>query len=112
MSDQSILSRREALLAAASISTVVATTQFASAEGPGKSQPVPDSERDQKPKPSEIPSRFKLSITLTDGQVVTFNATEAVIDFGATGQLLVRPTGVMPASGPKPRPQENDPFES
>ena len=113
MSDQSIISRREALIAAASIGTAVATTQFASAEGPGnRVVPTPDQDASsQKSKPPEEPL-LKLSITLTDGQVVTFNAREAVIDFFGSGKLLVRPTGVMPVTGLDPRKGKEDGFNT
>ena len=39
---------------------------------------------------------LKLKITLTDGEIVTLNAAELIIDFGANGQLLVKSNGFLP----------------
>ena len=95
MSDQSVISRRDALIAAVSVGAAVAVADA--------------SEKDPSGSSKQGDAQFKLSITLTDGQIVTFKAREAVIDFGTSGQLLVRPTGVMPMveKGLDPRGDKN-----
>lgn len=103
MSDQSIISRRDALLAAASLGTAVAVADAGDLESPFREEKV-------ELKPVAVPAQFKLSITLTDGQVVTFNAIEAVVDFGGNAQLLVKPTGVMPTIVARPRANDQDGF--
>jgi hypothetical protein len=55
-------------------------------------------DRGQKPGdegPRALPP-LKLKVTLTDGQIVTLNAAELVIDFGANGQLLVKSNALLP----------------
>lgn len=84
MSEQS-LTRRGALMAAASLGSAIAVAdaQAGDANSGDFNSPA-------------IPKQFKLSVTLTDGQVVTFKANEAIIDFGVAAQLIVKPSGIMP----------------
>lgn len=100
MSDQS-LSRRGALLAAASLGTAIAVADAQAQDAKSREADAP-----AKPKP------FKLSVTLTDGQVVTFQANEATIDFGTAASLLVKSSGITPivSKGPSaltPTPEPN-----
>jgi hypothetical protein len=89
MSDLSAISRRSALVAAVSLGASAAVADDSPFEQ--------ETSETAKPRRPVIPiQQVKLSITLTDGQVVSFNATQAVIDFGTGSQLLVKSTGVMP----------------
>lgn len=84
MNEQLPVSRRQALIAATTATAIGAVASVTSA---GEK---PSGER------SKIAQPLKLKITLTDGEIVTLNAAELVIDFGASGQLLVKPNGFLP----------------
>ena len=45
---------------------------------------------------------LKLRICLTDGQVVTLQAAELIIDFDAGGRLLVTTDGILPVRDRQP----------
>jgi hypothetical protein len=82
MSDQSPVSRRS-VLTAVSTAAVVGLVTRASDAG----DKSPDSNHQ---------SPLKLQVTLTDGQVLTLNAAEVVIDFGGNGKLCAKPSGILP----------------
>lgn len=84
MSEQS-LTRRGALMVAASLGSAIAVADAQAGDTNSGDFNTP-----------AIPKQFKLSVTLTDGQVVTFKANEAIIDFGTAAQLIVKPSGIMP----------------
>lgn len=96
MSHEQPISRRDALMAATVLGAVVGVAQ---AQDNGD-KPFEFGALQQGGKqPSANP--LKLQITLTDGQVVTFNASKAVITFGDAGSLVATPSGILPmASGP------------
>ncbi|MDB5341829.1 MAG: hypothetical protein JWP89_206 [Schlesneria sp.] len=96
MSDQSTMSRREALIAATAV-TSIAVASVANADKPG-SIPADD----------KAPS-VTLSVTLTDGQLVQLKATQVVIDFGGDGKLLVKSSGIMPVAANLRNPKESKP---
>ena len=107
MNDQVPVSRRDALIAA---STATALGLVASAtnagDKPDSDDPKATGDRSRKAPP------LKLKVTLTDGQVVTLNATELVIDYGEKGQLLVQPHGFLSdpndwEQGPKSAPTKS-----
>ena len=85
--DELPVSRRHALIAA---STATAIGVVASVTNAGDKESKPGGDRSQSTPP------LKLKVTLTDGEVVTLKAAELVIDFGANGQLLVKPNGFLP----------------
>jgi hypothetical protein len=75
MSDQSPVSRRSVLTAVSTAAVVGLVTRASDA---GDKSPL------------------KLQVTLTDGQVLTLNAAEVVIDFGGNGKLCAKPSGILP----------------
>ncbi len=97
MSEQS-LTRRGALMAAASLGSALAVADAQAGD-------INSRER----RPADTPTQFKISVTLTDGQVVTFNATQATIDFGTPAILLVKPSGIVPACIPTFVPGDTSP---
>jgi hypothetical protein len=100
MSDQPI-SRRHALIAATALGAMAAVSQ---ADDPARGQPF----EAVAPKPDpKAATTFALQVTLTDGQVVTLNASKAVITFSDGGALVATPAGVLPF-----RPKLAKPVES
>ena len=87
MNEQLPVTRRHALIAA---STATAIGVVASVTNAGDKESKPGGDRSTTAPP------LKLKVTLTDGEVVTLKAAELVIDFGANGQLLVKPNGFLP----------------
>ena len=87
MNEELPVSRRQALFVAGAATAIGVVASVANAGDP-KSKP--DGER------SRIAPPLKLKVTLTDGQIVTLNAAELVIDYGDNGQLLVKPNGYIP----------------
>lgn len=87
MNEQSPVSRRQALIAASAATAIGVVASVTSA-----GDPDPKSGDAQ----SKIAPPLKLKVTLTDGQIVTLNAAELVIDYGTNGQLLVKPNGFLP----------------
>ena len=84
MNEQSPVSRRQALIAASAATVVGAVASVTNA-----------GQKDSGER-SKVAPPLKLKITLTDGEIVSLNAAELVIDFGANGQLLVKPNGFLP----------------
>ena len=87
MNEELPVSRRQALFVAGAATAIGVVASVANAGDPGSK-----SNGD----PSRIAPRLKLKVTLTDGQIVTLNAAELVIDYGDNGQLLVKPNGFIP----------------
>ena len=84
MNEQLPVSRRQALISASTatmIGAVASVTNAGQKETGDRTTAAPP---------------LKLKITLTDGEIVTLNAAELIIDFGANGQLLVKPNGFLP----------------
>lgn len=99
MNEQLPVSRRRALIAA-STATVIGAVASVTNAGQQKPADRPNAARS-----------LKLKITLTDGEIVTLNAAELVIDFGANGQLLVKSNGLVPG-GLDPRGTSPDKGDS
>ena len=88
MNDQVPVSRRDALIAASTATALGLVASAANADDkPDRSDQKKGGDRSRKAPP------LKLKVTLTDGQVVTLNATELVIDYGEKGQLVLKPNG-------------------
>jgi hypothetical protein len=94
MSDQSIMSRREALIAATAVASLAAVNDTEAATP----EVAPDPYQVEADKMNVLPKDpvLALSITLPDGKRVELIATQLVIDFGGTRKLFVNRGGVMP----------------
>lgn len=92
MSDQSIMSRREALIAATAVTSLVVASDTKAAT-PGE-----DPYQVESDKMNVMPKNpaLALSVTLLDGKRVELQASQLVIDFGGTRKLFVNLGGVMP----------------
>ena len=92
------VTRREVLIAATTLGVVASAATAAQPqkdafdEKPGGGDEKPGKEKAH-PKSSH---QLKLKVTLTDGQVLTLNASEVVLDFGDNGQLVAKPSGILP----------------
>ncbi|MEK6261930.1 MAG: hypothetical protein AABP62_25305 [Planctomycetota bacterium] len=82
------VSRRQALVAVSTATAIGAIASVTSADDKPGDKNSGDALKRTPP--------LKLKVTLTDGQIVTLNAKELVIDFGTNGQLLVMPNGFLP----------------
>ena len=94
MIDQSIMSRREILIAATAVTSLAISSETDAA--------TPDDDADQvaADKMNVLPKNpsLSLSVTLLDGKRVELKATQLVIDFGGARKLFVNLGGVMPLS--------------
>ena len=88
MNEQLPVSRRQALISASTATVIGAVASVTNA-----------GQKETGDRRTAAPP-LKLQITLTDGEIVTLNAAELIIDFGANGQLLVRPNGFLPVQNP------------
>lgn len=88
MNEPVSVSRRQALIAASTATAIGAIANVTSADDKPGDKNSGDA--------SKMAPPLKLKVTLTDGQIVTLNAKELVIDFGTNGQLLVKPNGFLP----------------
>lgn len=95
------MSRRDALMAATALGAVAGVAQAEGSGDDGVMRGPPGSRR------------LKLQITLPDGQIVTFNASKAVVTFEDGGALVATPSGVLPltiaAAGEKPPSKDPSP---
>ncbi|MDB5350986.1 MAG: hypothetical protein JWN86_2233 [Planctomycetota bacterium] len=98
MKEQPPVTRRRALIAASTVTAMGIATKVANADDTSSKS---SGDRSRKPTP------LKLKVTLTDGQVVTLTAAEVLIDFGANGQLLLKPDGVPESHGGQSDSQGN-----
>ncbi|MDB5346119.1 MAG: hypothetical protein JWP89_4496 [Schlesneria sp.] len=92
MSDQSIMSRREALIAATAVASLAVVSDTEAATSGEDSYQVESDKMNVMPKNPTL----ALSVTLPDGKRVELKATQLVIDFGGTRKLFVNLGGVMP----------------
>jgi hypothetical protein len=101
MNEELSVSRRQALFVAGA-TTAIGVVAVAANAGDSES-------KQQLSERSRIAPPLKLKVTLTDGQIVTLNAAELVIDYGEMGQLLVKPNGFLPArdDGNSDKPSKN-----
>ena len=104
MNEQLPVTRRDALIAASAATALgfVASTANAG-DKPDSSDPKAGGDQSRKAPP------LKLKVTLTDGQIVTLNATELVIDYGESGKLLLQPNGFLPDPNKEKFGQKPDP---
>lgn len=100
MSNDQPISRRDALMAATVLGAVAAVGQADDDQAFGNGFKPSLGERlkanDEDTQKSKAESSLKLQLTMTDGQVVTFNANQAVITFGGGGALVATSAGILP----------------
>jgi hypothetical protein len=107
MSDVSPISRRDALIAATALGTVVSVAQANDDDKPFGAGDPGDPRAGQNPTTMKR-KPLKIQITLTDGQTMTVNATSAVIEFDDGGKIIAKPSGILPlVSSPAGEQQGN-----